>query len=75
MDIYEVDISTYLTVKITLKTFKGIRLFRKGEIIPVENTGQLGQKSIVSTGIMTPATKIGRFSALTVMGECTGECT
>ena len=33
----------------------------------MENTGQLGQKSIVSTGIMTPATKIGRFSALTVM--------
>ena len=38
-----------------LKTFKG--LFRKGVIIPAENTGHLGQVLLLSTGRMTPATK------------------
>ena len=38
-----------------LKTFNDP--FRKGVIIPVENTGHLGQVLLFSTGRMTPATK------------------
>ena len=40
-----------------IKTFKGVRLFRKGVIIREENTDHLGQIQLFSTWIMTPATK------------------